>query len=145
MELFSYLDGYQSSSTRAELVALILSLYAPGPVHVALDNASVVSFAQFLLHHLQHHDLPCFDSSFCKKVNGDLWRIFYFAVVSKGHMAVKVSKTKGHALSDHEYLTAHPHLYTHAKHNDRSDQIARAALHKFYHPNLIILSNLLSS
>eukprot|EP00973_Karenia_brevis_P094113 12420800-Karenia_brevis.AAC.1 len=142
--MFAYLDGYTSSSTRAELLGLIISLYSPGPVHTALDNAAVVTFAQFLLKQITSQNCISSCPSFADKNNGDLWEIFYKAVVSKGVHAVRVTKTKGHALQN---LPADccPKLYTQAVHNNRSDLIAKAALHKFYHPNLITLSDILAS
>eukprot|EP00973_Karenia_brevis_P070823 9845323-Karenia_brevis.AAC.1 len=48
-------NGLPSSSTRADLLGLIISLYYPGPVHTALDSAAVVTFAKFLIHHLSSH------------------------------------------------------------------------------------------
>ena len=44
--IFGYLDGYQSSSARSELVGLILSLFSDVPLYIAVDNASVVRRAQ---------------------------------------------------------------------------------------------------
>eukprot|EP00973_Karenia_brevis_P000674 96310-Karenia_brevis.AAC.1 len=115
--MFAYLDGLPSSSTRAELLGLIISLYSPGPVHTALDNASVVSFAQILLHQLNHHPYVSSCPSFAPKNNGDLRKIFYRAVTTRGPRSVKVSKTQGHAL---EKLQAGctPELYSLALHND---------------------------
>eukprot|EP00973_Karenia_brevis_P049929 6932497-Karenia_brevis.AAC.1 len=117
LEISAYLDGIPSSSTRAELVGLIIALYSPGPVHVAIDNAAVVSFAQFLIHHLCTHDYPIVDPTFSHKINGDLWSIFYSALLSKGPAAVRVTKTKGHALQNVEFLRAHPELREQALHN----------------------------
>eukprot|EP00973_Karenia_brevis_P027267 3760237-Karenia_brevis.AAC.1 len=74
----------------------------------------------------EHYD---FLNMFSKHSNGDLWRIFHDLVASRGPLSVCVSKTKGHALEDREYLEAHPHLRQQAIYNDRSDTAARAALH----------------
>eukprot|EP00973_Karenia_brevis_P045738 6334342-Karenia_brevis.AAC.1 len=44
LEVFTYLDGLPSSSSRAELLGLIMGCYTPGPAHIALDNLSVVRY-----------------------------------------------------------------------------------------------------
>eukprot|EP00973_Karenia_brevis_P077240 10730199-Karenia_brevis.AAC.1 len=44
----SYLRGFTSSSTRAELLGVIIALLAPTPVHIASDNLAVVKRAQHL-------------------------------------------------------------------------------------------------
>eukprot|EP00973_Karenia_brevis_P069407 9651431-Karenia_brevis.AAC.1 len=58
LELYAYLDGHPTSSSRSELVGLILSLFAPVPLHVALDSAAVLHPAQAILSFLlDHHDV----------------------------------------------------------------------------------------
>eukprot|EP00973_Karenia_brevis_P039664 5476164-Karenia_brevis.AAC.1 len=135
LESFLYLDGLPSSSARAELLALIGSLFTPSPLHVALDNQSVVDYASYLIDILRNSvEFDC-AVQFHKKPNGDLWQIFFDTLKHKGPHALIVSKTKGHALADHEYLARNPHLRGQAIHNDRVDRIAKASLHKFYQPN----------
>eukprot|EP00973_Karenia_brevis_P035530 4898582-Karenia_brevis.AAC.1 len=68
----AYLDGLPSSSTRAELLGLIICLYYPGPVHTALDNSAVVTFANFLIKFLSSDSVNTSCPSFAHKNNGDL-------------------------------------------------------------------------
>eukprot|EP00973_Karenia_brevis_P020893 2871148-Karenia_brevis.AAC.1 len=133
--MYAYLDGLPSSSTRAELLGLILSLYYPGPVHTALDNSAVVTFANSLIKMLSSDSFHSCCPSFANKSNGDLWSIFWKALVNKGVKSVLVSKTKGHALASLP-ADATPFDRRQAMHNDRSDHAAKTALHKFYNPNL---------
>eukprot|EP00973_Karenia_brevis_P054969 7643094-Karenia_brevis.AAC.1 len=58
LELYTYLDGHISSSSRSELLGLILSLFSPAPVHVALDSAAVLHPAQKILDFLRLHPNP---------------------------------------------------------------------------------------
>eukprot|EP00973_Karenia_brevis_P072183 10027895-Karenia_brevis.AAC.1 len=61
LESFLYLDGLPSSSARAELLALLGSTFIPAPVHVALDNQSVVGFASYLVQAMRESTEFCFN------------------------------------------------------------------------------------
>eukprot|EP00973_Karenia_brevis_P000415 60603-Karenia_brevis.AAC.1 len=117
----------------------------PSAVHVALDNKADVDYACFLLDSLRSGVVFDLAHDFHKKVNGDLWSIFVCLVLARGLHTVHVSKTKGHALDDHDFLAAHPHLRFQAVCNDRVDRTAKDALFRHYDPNLVKLSNLLAA
>eukprot|EP00973_Karenia_brevis_P044690 6188490-Karenia_brevis.AAC.1 len=125
------LQGYQSSSTRAELMGAIIAILSSHPVHLALDNLSVVCTAQNFINNLQKFG---FDSSilFSQMHNGDLWKIFYHVAFKRNCHSIAISWTKGHALSNHEYLHKHPHLKYQAVLNDVVDTIAGRAQYEFF-------------
>ena len=54
--IMGYLGGYRSSSTRIELVGVILSILSDIPVHLACESQSVVRRAQFYAEHLRTND-----------------------------------------------------------------------------------------
>eukprot|EP00973_Karenia_brevis_P008341 1128518-Karenia_brevis.AAC.1 len=59
MGLYSKIDGYVTSSTRSELLGLIISMLCPMPIHNALDNLAVVNKANLYLEFmLKHPDAP---------------------------------------------------------------------------------------
>ena len=76
LELWGPVPGIECSSSRAELYALILALYRPGGIHIALDNNHVVVTAKIILDALNGR-LAFFPINFCSVTDGDLWVVFY--------------------------------------------------------------------
>eukprot|EP00973_Karenia_brevis_P033219 4584028-Karenia_brevis.AAC.1 len=68
--------------------------------------------------------------------NGDLWQIFWDIAHARGSASFKVSKTKGHALNDEQYLTANPHLRIEAQHNNEADLLAKEATKRLFDVNV---------
>ncbi len=81
------------SSTRTELVGFINAVFAPGPVHYACDNATVVKRGRAILQD------PFLDPrkpwGLCR--DGDLWAVLQHAVKSQTPKSIAISKVKGHA------------------------------------------------
>ena len=109
--IMGYLGGYRSSSTRIELVGVILAIMSSLPVHLACDSQSVVRRAHFYAEHLRHNDtsdLP--GKPFLLFKNGDLWFIFHNILRARGPHSFTIKKTKGYALAYVDYLRRFPHL-----------------------------------
>ena len=53
-----YLGGCSSSSTRIELVGVILAIMFSLPVNLACASQSVVRRAHFYAEHMRHNDSP---------------------------------------------------------------------------------------
>ena len=86
------IPGVFSSSTRAELASVIAALAKPGPLHIALDNLSVVFGVLNILEGIQGTKRP-----WALRPDGDLWAIAEQAISSRGANSVTVAWTKGHA------------------------------------------------
>ena len=145
MALLGYLGGYQSSSSRIELVGTIMAMLANFPVHLAGDNLSVVNRASSLRAWLIDHPLnppPGKPFSLCK--NGDLWDIFFKQLAARGPRSFRIKKTKGHALEHKEFLEKNPHLRWEAAHNNTVDRLANAARYNFFNKHHIHLSGILA-
>eukprot|EP00973_Karenia_brevis_P094568 12423157-Karenia_brevis.AAC.1 len=161
LELSSFINGSISSSSRTELLGLIISLFSPLPLHVALDSAAVLHPARSILSWLcsPSTDLSLLRAQLPQSVcdyrvhplgkslaflpNSDLWHIYYRTLVARGPHTVLLTKTKGHAMEDHDFLLKHPELRYQAVQNDRADAIAKGAKFTFYHPSLVKLSAVL--
>ena len=158
VELLTFLDGPTSSSSRAELSGLIVALFSSLPVHVALDSAAVLHLLSYLSSFSDPSslraqlpqsvaDMP--KVPIRKQVaflpNSDLWLIFWRTLVTRGTQAVRLKKTKGHALDKRNrlYSEQHPELRQEEKHNDRADTVADDARAHFIHPSMRTLSALL--
>ena len=158
----TFLEGPISSSSRAELAGLIVSLFSCIPVHAAIDSQVVLSTASKVLDYLSSFaDLTPFRARLPQSVaelpniplkrqlpflpNSDLWLLFWRTLVTRGTKGVIFKKTKGHALEpkNRGFLAEHPELRVEARHNDRADGIADRAREHFFHPNMRKLSTLL--
>ena len=121
LDILGYLGGYRSSSSRIELVGVILSIMSNLPVHFACDNLSVLRRAQYYTDHLRQHDTqepPGKPSPLLK--NGNLWAIFYNSLRARGPHSFCIKNTKGHALADGDFLGKFPQLRTEAQHNNEA-------------------------
>ena len=149
LEVASYIDGFVSSSTRTELLGIILALFSDLPVHLAVDSAAVLGPARriqsWLIRYVQSlssaqlpqspadtWQLKPLGKHFELTSNGDLWHIFFRTLMHRGPTTVMFTKTKGHALENHSFLQEHPELRTQAVNNDRADKAAKAARTTFY-------------
>ena len=96
LDMWGPVPGIDCSSSRSELFALILALYRPGGIHVALDNKHVVDTSNLLLQFLagQLAFIPC---SFDSMSDGDLWATFFHNAAVRGSQSIKVTWVKGHA------------------------------------------------
>ena len=158
----TFVDGPVSSSSRAELVGLIVSLFSNLPVHAAIDSQVVLSTSTKVLNYLDTcAELSQFRARLPQSVadlpkipikrqlaftpNSDLWLVFWRTLVTRGTRGVHFKKTKGHALDpkNQPYLEKHPELRVEARHNNSADEIADRAREHFFHPNLRKLSELL--
>ena len=143
--VLGYLGGYRSSSTRIELVGVILSIMSDLPVFLACDSQSVVNRAQLYANHLRTNatDQPP-GKPFLLLKNGDLWSIFYNILKARGPHTFHIKKTKGHALANVDYLKRFPHLRGEARNNNEADLLADKARFNFYNSYHIELSQLLA-
>eukprot|EP00973_Karenia_brevis_P075302 10461494-Karenia_brevis.AAC.1 len=112
-------------------MALLSSL----PVHIALDNLTVVKKAQHYHTLLFSSDVP--HISFSQINNGDLWQLFVHIVRARGPHSCAFSWTKGHALApeNKKYIDNSPSLLYQAVHNDKADTSASSAHHELFNPN----------
>ena len=100
LELWGYLSTPACSSTRAEVMAIVLAISADGPVHIASDSKSAISKARFYCQQIKHsHEPPTWTTV----VDGDLWRHFWLSVSCKGQHSIAFTKVKGHATLAHQH------------------------------------------
>ena len=93
--LFNVIAMPKCSSTRAELAGLIQALANDRPVHVALDNQSVVDRARAIL---SKDFKPCRPWELTK--DGDLWAIYQMLLSQRTVDNTTISKVKGHATTN---------------------------------------------
>jgi ribonuclease HI len=93
------MQGQRGSSTRGELGAGIMGLYAPRAIHQASDSMAYVRKANEILDGRFHRRRKAKPWQLQK--DGDLWEHFEKAVAAKGRNAIRISWTKGHATSKH--------------------------------------------
>ena len=157
LELLAFLDGPISSSTRAELLGVIITIMSNLPVHVALDSAAVLSPASRIHQHLLSSptfltqlgarlpqsvaELPRFPlpRQIAFMPNSDLWLIYIRTLAVRGPQSIELRKTKGHALEIQGYLDRRPELRAEAVQTDIADTVAKAARAFFHHPGLVKL------
>eukprot|EP00973_Karenia_brevis_P092947 12414807-Karenia_brevis.AAC.1 len=113
------------------------------PVHDALDNLGVVRKANHLLQ-LAQKDSSWRGKDFLLQNDGDLWQIYWDAIVARNPHTVRISWTKGHALENKKYLEQHPEKLQEAIWNNRADRLADRAHDLFFNPNTLVLSSLLA-
>ena len=92
--------GIDCSSSKSELLALIIALYRPGPIHVALDNKHVVDTSNILLQFLAG-SIAFLPLSFDSMSDGDLWAVFSHNAAARGIGSIKVFWVKRHATEHH--------------------------------------------
>ena len=101
MSIIGHLCGYTASFARVELLGAILALFSDLPLHLAIDNESVVRRAAKYILCLQNHpDEQIPGVPLGLPTNGDLWKIFCDVLRARGPHSVKVKKTKGHAYTN---------------------------------------------
>ena len=145
MAIMGYLGGYTSSSSRIELLGVILSLFSDQPLHLAVDNASVVRRASMYLDWLLHDPsgaMPGKPLGITK--NGDLWQIVCGTLRARGPDTFRIKKTKGHALANTNYLKRFSALRDEAIGNNEAEKYAGRAKFCFYNANHFLLSEILS-
>ena len=114
------MQGQRGSSTRGEIGAGIMGLYAPRAIHQASDSMAYVGKANQILdgsYYRRRRVKP-----WALQNDGDLWEHFEKAVTAKGRSSVRISWTKGHATNDH--IAAGVTTESKKKGNDKADQIA---------------------
>ena len=80
LAMWASIPGFRYSSTRTEIAAGIVALFANGPVHQASDNMAFVRFANHLLSHGPNSNhIPWQLMS-----DGDLWEVYHRLLVQKG-------------------------------------------------------------
>ena len=82
---------------RAELCRAILAMAGGVPIHLAIDNSSVVKGIKKALHEIGRARV--FD--YHGRENEDLWEVLWKIVKSRPNFATKVKWTNGHATQDH--------------------------------------------
>ena len=112
------LGGAIQSPMRAELCGAILAMAGGVPIHLAIDNSSVVKGIKKALH--EKRRARAFDWQ--GRENEDLWEVLWRIVKSRPNFATKVKWTKGHATQDHidDGLTTKQE----AANNDMADRAA---------------------
>eukprot|EP00973_Karenia_brevis_P015855 2170445-Karenia_brevis.AAC.1 len=133
-EIIGYHLGCLGSSSRAEIIGLALAAYANRPLHLALDNLYVVNHANKYIRHVQ-------------KYGATKWHYIYRVILARGPHSIKVSKTKGHAFQDKDYMNAirnDPIKMHAARQNRTADVLAGAAREHFFNKNVVDLSYLLA-
>ena len=156
----AHLPGYDPSSTRAEILGLILALFSPMACRLAIDSAATLNKAgriqDWLTRNLttfsarlplsvsetlQHQPLG---RHFNLCTNGDLWHIMHRQLLHRGPNTIVFVKTKGHALEDHAFLRRHPELRQEAIGNDKADNAAKQARATCFNSHVVRLSDTLA-
>ena len=91
------LAGAIQSPMRAEFCGAILAMAGGVPIHLAIDNSSVVKGIKKALY--EKGRARVFDNQ--GRENEDLWEVLWKIVKSRPNFATKVKWTKGHATHDH--------------------------------------------
>ena len=104
------LAGFGTSSTRNELAAALLGLMLPRPVHIGSDSDTFVKKANFLLkaakrwnitlgtkHHTTRNPMG---KPWGMQADGDLWEIFWGAILTRGPDTCAFTWVKGHATEE---------------------------------------------
>ena len=104
------LAGFSTSSTRNELAAAIMGLMFPRPVHIGSDSESFVNKANFLLRAARnwlvtygsanHSVRNPMGKPWAMQTDGDLWQIFWGAVLTRGPGSCAFTWIKGHATDE---------------------------------------------
>ena len=116
------MDTPACSSTRAELVAGIVALCAHGPIHFATDSGAFIMRATTYCEHIR---LSKPQPKWSQVVDGDLWKHFWLAVMSKGPNSVRMTKVKGHASIEDVIRGVSTPIHKHG--NDLADSLATKA------------------
>ena len=89
------LGDYTSSSSRIALLGTIIALFSDQPLHLAVDNASVVKRATIFRDWLLHHSEQLLSGKpFGLTKNGDPWQIFCDVLCARGHASFMIKKRK---------------------------------------------------
>ena len=155
-----HIQGYDASSTRAELLGVILALFSPRCCHLALYSSSVLFKARRIQSWLSSHfsslraRLPLSANTtlhhrplgkpFALCSNRDLWHVMYRALLHRGHNTIRFTKIKGHALEDPQYMRENPELRDDAIGNDCADKAAKRVREACLEPAVIQLKHHLS-
>ena len=117
-EAYAAVSGPNAASTRAELGAMLGASLAPFPIHVAMDNISVVNRTQLLIRGIPIHPYKPWQLL----RDGHLWKALSDAIYQRGPGSIAASWVKGRAKAIHiqKGITT---LY-HKLRNDRVDTIA---------------------
>ena len=116
--MWASIPGFRYSSTRTEIAAGIVALFACGPIHQASDNLSFVRYANYLI---EHGDQATHKPWQLMR-DGDLWEAYFNLLLQKGCHAVKVSWVKAHTTQE----DVQKGITTQARHegNTRADDLA---------------------
>ena len=100
------LAGFATSSTRNELAAAILALMFPRPVHIGSDSKAFVDKANYLLRAAKkwlitfgtasHNVRNPMGKPWAMQTDGDLWIIFWEAILIRGPDSSAFTWVKGH-------------------------------------------------
>ena len=134
-ELTSGIQGPCTNSTRAETLAGLAAICAPGPMHIGSDSKAFVDQANNIIN--DESWSPPKPWPLC--TDGDIWPHFQTAVRQKGRHAIKVTKVLGHATSaDIDMGLA---TVIHKEHNDYADKLADSGV-KLHTDCMVALSSL---
>ena len=154
----AHLEGYDPSSTRAELLGLIFAIFSPMTCRLAIDSAATLHRAWRIQDWLARH-ISSFSARLSLSVNdtlqpmplgknynlctnGDLWHTMHRQLLHRGPNTVIFVKTKGH--EDPSFLRRFSELRQEALGNDQADKAARHARSICFNPNVIRLSDVLA-
>ena len=93
------MQGLLTSSTRAELRAVLSGLLAPGPVHLGSDNKGGVQKGSKIIMALRAGNQVDRVRLLLGK-DGDLWALFHDMVLKRSPFAVMLHWVKGHATAE---------------------------------------------
>ena len=91
---YANIGGFDGSSTRAEVAAGIIAIYAEGPIHIGTDSQAFVKKANKLIDDINRNND---EINWSLHSDGDLWELFHNALRAKTTQAVKITWIKGHA------------------------------------------------
>ena len=82
-DLWGPATGIRCTSTRAELYAAILAMYAPIPIHIAIDNKAVVDIGNIIIQQARQGNASTL-VDIEALADSDLWTIFHANVLARG-------------------------------------------------------------
>ena len=91
---YANIGGFEGSSTRTEVAAGSIAIYAHGPIHIGTDSQAFAKKANKLTKDIDENKD---DRNWALESDGDLWDLFHKALKAKNTKAIKITWIKGHA------------------------------------------------
>ena len=107
LKLYSAIKGLKGSSTRAEIIAIMIALLSDIPIHVATDSENAKRGYCEIINFLTEQDLDegegdgyenwPMERHWSLITDGDLWEQAFWIIKARGPTSIRITKVKGHA------------------------------------------------